>query len=329
MSCCRCCGDIAACVQRHCCPGLKNAQRQSSYAKIEYSLVPDSVGRSQSLSSIPSLGRRETQGDVESFHAPQRRRHTYDLPQVGSQIIPHPQIDVTAPNSDSEEVVREQPSSRKPFLQRFVRVDAQDRSSTDEYGGYSNGDRGILQSLPVYRERVMQSRHHIRVPADKNPMLEFSLYYDLHQSKLRVHLQRAMHLPVFRLNSTPVRCDPVVVMHLEPDRRDTFRSQVVKRTNNPEFNQSFHFEHQSLEQIKQQTLVLRVYNEALNDKTIGKASLPLHDVELFGVIIQMKLTDSKDMEVNVKHTHNIKCMHDCVYVKFNTEFCRAISKAIF
>ena len=286
---------------RKCCPGLMGgppSKGPGHYAKIEYTMVPDV--RSNSLSHSR---RRDTENQLDgvlstSLYGMTRR---YTLPQDSSQHSAHPQIDVTAP--DGEAVVTEQPSTSKAFLQRFARIPAQqERSSTLEDGGNahpSTGDHEV--SLPVYRERVVQSHQGLR----RSPMVQFSLYYDLHQSKLRVHLQRVYNLPALHLNTTnTVRCDPMVVVHLEPDRGDTFTSRVMKGTREPEFNQSFHFERQSLEQIKQQTLVFRVFNHAVNDKAIGKACLSLHNVELFGVIIQMKLNDPKDMQVNVNKLLN-------------------------
>ena len=78
-----------------------------------------------------------------------------------------------------------------------------------------------------------------------------------------------------------------MTLHLEPDRGDTLRSKVVEGTCDSTFDQSFLFGGFSVDEIKHQTLVLQIYNKALNNKVIGEASLPLADVELFGVVMQM------------------------------------------
>ena len=101
-----------------------------------------------------------------------------------------------------------------------------------------------------------------------------------------------------------MQCDTFVMLHLEPDREETFQSNVVRCTYDPVFNQTFQFRGLSVDNIRLQTLVFRFYNHALNNRAIGKASLKLRDVELFGVIVQMKIIGSEEMEVREKKPKN-------------------------
>jgi Ca2+-dependent lipid-binding protein len=125
-------------------------------------------------------------------------------------------------------------------------------------------------------------------------IINFALSYD--QSRLKVCLGRATNLPK-EFHKPGMHCDSFVVLHLEPSREETFKSKVIKGTIDPEFHQTFHFERMSEESIKHQTLILRMYNRALNNKTIGKGCLPISEVELSGTRMRTKITSTEEMEV--------------------------------
>ena len=117
------------------------------------------------------------------------------------------------------------------------------------------------------------------------------------QSKLTIHLQHATNLPrVYDSNGYPVQCDPLAVLHLEPDRGDTWQSQVVKCTYDPIFNKMFYFRGLSMDHLRYQVLIFRIYNGALNNRAIGKVSLPLVDVDLLGTVLQM-IVCTEEVEV--------------------------------
>ena len=101
---------------------------------------------------------------------------------------------------------------------------------------------------------------------------------------------------------------PFVILHLEPDREDTLRSHVMKNTHDPIFNQDFQFIGFSIEDIKRQTLVLRICNHAMSNSFIGNIHLPLADVELFGVIMQMEIIRTEEKEVR-----NLIMHATCIY----------------
>jgi Ca2+-dependent lipid-binding protein len=102
------------------------------------------------------------------------------------------------------------------------------------------------------------------------------------------------------------------MLHLEPEREDTFQSNVVRCTYDPVFNQTFQFQGLSVDNIRLQTLVFRFYNHALNNRAIGKASLQLRDVDLFGVVVQMKILGSEEMEVRDNPPDNSTLHVACV-----------------
>ena len=120
-------------------------------------------------------------------------------------------------------------------------------------------------------------------------VIDFLLKFD--QSRLKVRLTKATNLP----KEFHAHCDPFVVLHLEPSREETFKSRVVRGTRDPEFRQTFQFERMSLESIKLQTLVLRIYNHAFHNKAIGKVYLPISEIQLSGSRMQMNITRTEEV----------------------------------
>ena len=247
----------------------------SPYPGVKYSLIQ--AQKKPSRNGETPIGQEDRV--VETLHnfRPIKLRHT--LMQGGSQFSVHPQIGLPI---SSTPIITEQPSHR-PFLKRF-------RESSDSFNSLSGSS--------VYREKTLGRQKSIDLsdhPVD--PTIQFSLHYDVLQSKLRIHLEYAADLPKEFLLGMSVRCDPFVILHLEPDREDTLRSHVIKNTHDPIFNQDFQFVGFSIEDIKRQTLVLRICNHASNNRFIGNIHLPLADVELFGVIMQMKIISTEEKEV--------------------------------
>lgn len=155
-----------------------------------------------------------------------------------------------------------------------------------------------VPSMPVYRERCLKSQN----SEDGNaPLIQFSIFYDVLLSKLVIQLHQASNLPVISSKaswrSVQCICAAYVTVQCEPDREQVFQTEVVDNSRFPIFNQCFQFEALSFEYLKLQTLVLCVFNSAQGNKAIGKASLPLSDMDLFGAIVQMKLPVMEEMEV--------------------------------
>ena len=209
--------------------------------------------------------------------------------------------DVSMPHN---RVLTEQHSpSPDYFKQRFSLSESQQvvTSTGDLSVNHKPPVQYSVPELPVYREKavsmLVSSDTTAGHPDNQDSIVQFSLHYDIQQSKLRVYLQCATNLPkAYCKQEGPVQCDPFVMLHLEPNREDTFQSNVVRCTYDPVFDQMFQFGGLSLKNIQLQTLVFQFYNHALNNRAIGKASLQLRDVDLFGVV-QMKIVGSKEMEV--------------------------------
>ena len=265
MSYCCCC---QWCAELQCCPGLKSKQENSRFPHIQYS--PVSVEKPSSDGMGISHGRVDDQ--LLEAHRVPNPEMVFSFVQDKSRFSVHPQMGVSTGNNP----VTEQPSTSS-FMQRFC--------LTNEAGQHH------FPYLPVYREKTVNIN---------DPIIQFSLHYDVQHLKLRVHLQHASNLLKESLHRRlmSAQCDPYVMLHLEPDREDTFQSQIVKNTRNPVFDQDFEFRGISLDNILQQTLVYQVYNHASN-KSIGRACLPLADVELSGVVVQMKTIDTEDSEVHI------------------------------
>ena len=303
MSCSPCCTRCAEWCARVCCPGLQREKsgKSSSYPNIQYSLVASKSEEKppQPQDQRPSSGHEVVEPPARQQRPP-RPKMRFRLQQHGSQFTLHPQLGVSFGENYP---VTDQPSPDR-FLQRFrlysesgsapQSPDIRTIMSTRTAAGPIRVQTG--SSLPVYREKSL--RVDVGDGKEPEPTVQFSIHYDIHQSKLRVHLQHASNLPKHTSKGRQVRCDSFVMIHLEPDREDTLQSEVVRDSHDPEFDQTFQFGGLSVENIKLQSLVFRFYNHASNNRAVGKAHLPLRDVDLFGVIVQMKVARSDEMAVS-------------------------------
>ena len=216
-----------------------------------------------------------------------------------------------------------QPDNSRSSCQLYVPTSAESFTQPDH-------SRSSCQLyVPTSAESFAQSDHskssgQLYMPANKttdlnaaDSIIYFSLRFD--QSKLIVRLKSAKDLP-----NEFSKCDPFVVLHLEPNREETFQSKVIKNTRSPNFDQTFRFEGMSVECIKLQTLVLRIYNHAFNNKTIGKVCFPLDEaVELSGAVMRMRTTCPEEMEV-------YKIINSSSFPYFKMlSFCRATTKVIY
>ena len=244
---------------------------------------------------------------VESYARPEYRRSSYQLYSLATTDSVE---SFTQPNrSRSSDVLSNaksytEPDCSKSSGQLYV------PESYTQPADRSRSSSQLYMPTQVYVESSVNSRSsgqlHMSTNSIADSEIKFSLCLD--QSRLTVRLRRAKNLPKeFRKD---MHCDPFVVLHLEPSREETFKSKVIKGTRDPEFRQTFQFDRMSVESIKLQTLVLRIYNHALNNKTIGKITLPISDIELSGTSMKMKITKPEEMEVNTCindlpfHMHN-------------------------
>jgi hypothetical protein len=130
------------------------------------------------------------------------------------------------------------------------------------------------------------------------PMLQFSLHYDIQQSTLMVHLHHASNLPAKDRQGTS---DPFVVLHLTPNKEETFQSAVIYKTLNPVFDQSFQFQGLTPDDIRRQTLIFRIFDHdrfTRND-SIGMVALPLQNADLYGVVMRMLVEDEEEVRTEI------------------------------
>lgn len=98
--------------------------------------------------------------------------------------------------------------------------------------------------------------------AESHPTLQFSLYYDIQRRVLAVHVQQAYNLPVVSRGATTTTqpCSPFIVLFLLPNKEQVFESRVVHKDMNPFFNQIFDFPGLLPEDIRKQTLIMKVFH---------------------------------------------------------------------
>ena len=122
------------------------------------------------------------------------------------------------------------------------------------------------------------------------PSLQFSLHYDIQRRTMTVHLQEASNLPAKDRSGTS---DPFVVMHLHPNKEEIFESKIVYKTLNPVFDQSFEFHNLQLDDVHRQSLVFQIYDHDRFSKNdiIGGIVLPLKDVDVYGVVYNMRVDE--------------------------------------
>lgn len=149
-----------------------------------------------------------------------------------------------------------------------------------------------IPGLPVLEEESLTMD-------ESRPLLQFSLQYDILRSSLTVHLHHACNLPAKDKRGTS---DPFVVMYMMPNKEELFESKVVLQSLNPVFDESFEFQKLTSEDIRRQSLTLRIYDHdkfSKND-TIGGIVLPLENADLFGVVMRMEIDENPKLFSEVR-----------------------------
>ena len=130
------------------------------------------------------------------------------------------------------------------------------------------------------------------------PEMEFSLYYDIMSRTLTVHLHSAKNLSQTRKKGS---LNTIVLLYLIPNREDMMASKLVENSTNPIYDQSIEFRGLLPDEIRRQTLVLRVYGQSLKGELLGGIALSLCDADLLGMKYRMKLdADIEKLKVGVE-----------------------------
>ena len=143
-------------------------------------------------------------------------------------------------------------------------------------------------SLPAIRQLVIP-------PEEEETLstLQFSLYYDVQRQVLTVHLHKATNLPAKDRRGTS---DPFVVAYMEPNKAEICQSKIIDKTLNPDFDEMFEFKNLTSDEVRQQTIVFRIYDHDKYSKNdfIGAVLLPLSEADLFGVTVRVQIDEEAD-----------------------------------
>ena len=118
------------------------------------------------------------------------------------------------------------------------------------------------------------------------PSMQFSVYFDEKQNLLIAHLLKAFNLPTKRPQSTS---NPFAEVYLLPNKSEVFETRVLRETLNPAFDQAFKFCNVSVDDIKEQLLVVKIYLHGKHH-FIGGMLFSLGNANLYGASNTTELT---------------------------------------
>jgi hypothetical protein len=135
---------------------------------------------------------------------------------------------------------------------------------------YLNDNLGKLQP-DLYTKQISQSD-----PSYGYGKLTFILYYNQQITSLIVTIISIDNLPYRDINSKTLP-DPFLKVVLLPDRRRKFQTKVYKRTQSPQFNETFQFQI-TYEELRRRILLLSVYDFGRSSKRSLIGTVKIDDV---------------------------------------------------
>ena len=124
------------------------------------------------------------------------------------------------------------------------------------------------------------------------PGVHFSLYFDEAKHALIVHINQAIHLPTNR----PIESsNPFIQVYLLPTKREIQVSHAIKRTHNPVFDCVFKFSKLTLDVLKRQMLVMRLYLNNLSH-FIGGVVYEMEEANVHGEKIVVRVSEFDEDE---------------------------------
>lgn len=123
------------------------------------------------------------------------------------------------------------------------------------------------------------------------PGIYFSLYFDEQKPMLIVHVNRAVHIPTQR---PVVSSNAFFQIYLLPSKLEVQQSHSVDETHSPVFDRVFRFCHLSLEELRQQVLVIRLYINV--NHFIGGVVYSLENDDLMGNKVVGEITEFDEEE---------------------------------
>ncbi len=132
----------------------------------------------------------------------------------------------------------------------------------------------------------------------------FSVYFDVQFSTLNIHLLNARNLNTILPARSPTKAEfssLCVALHLEPSKEEVFQARLVANVPNPEFNERFTFTNLTVENVRKESIVFRIYqgSKPKRSNMVGLVKLQLSEVDLFGVITTVKIEASSQRRRSV------------------------------
>ncbi|XP_068085282.1 synaptotagmin 1 [Anabrus simplex] len=131
----------------------------------------------------------------------------------------------------------------------------------------------------AYSPQISQDDTDDAVSQSDRPRLKYRLDYDFNSNSLSVTVIQAEDLPALDSGGSS---DPYCKVYLLPDRKKKFTTQVVQKSLNPYFNETFIFKNIPYTQLRTKTLVFALYDYdrfSRND-AMGEIKVPLCQVDL-------------------------------------------------
>ncbi len=143
------------------------------------------------------------------------------------------------------------------------------------------------QSIPSCEQPIGMRSFQIDPITDPHkPSMQFSVYFDEKHNLLIAHLLKAFNLPTKRPGSTS---NPFAEVYLLPNKSEVFETRVLRETLNPAFDQAFKFCNVSIDDIKEQLLVVKIYLHGKHH-FIGGMLFSLGNANLYGASNTTELT---------------------------------------
>lgn len=135
---------------------------------------------------------------------------------------------------------------------------------------YLNDNLGKLQP-DLYTKQTSQTD-----PTYGCGKMTFILFYNQQISSLIVTIVSVDNLP-YRDSNTKILPDPFIKVVLLPDRRRKFQTKVLKRTQSPQFNETFQFQI-NYDELRRRILLLSVYDFGRSTKRSLIGTVKIDDV---------------------------------------------------
>ena len=248
------------CLACLCCCCQESNIKGTKHAEMRYSTIETDGNQQPSYSLLDSMDKffnfpqqrssitLHPQMFLEETHDPVTQQPTVEYGRrFSSELVTGADYSHCVTGVSSEQAIAttdSQPKKRSRTLFKSLSVGS---TSTSISSGVSSENRTSRQtSLPV--NTVSESSLVLGLPIieedpptgqSNKPILQFSLHYDIQLSTLMVHLHHASNLPAKDHQGTS---DPFVVLHLTPNKEETFQSAIIYKTLNPVFDQLFQFQ---------------------------------------------------------------------------------------